>query len=139
MAKGIKPETPNRDTAESQQVQGYHSEDLEIRRQKLDADLRRKGVFDKPDPKFEGQGAKQGAAQAIKLSSEFLAGIVVGIVLGLGFDKLVGASPWGLIVCLFLGFAAGVLNVLRSVGRVAPSQLGQRSVLRKDNKADKPE
>ena len=31
-------------------------------------------------------------------------------------DRLLGSSPWGLIIFMLLGFAAGVLNVVRSTG-----------------------
>jgi ATP synthase protein I len=67
------------------------------------------------------RASAQGMAQALKLSSEFIAGIAVGAGLGWLVDYLAGSTPWGLIVFLLLGFAAGVLNVLRSVGMVAPS------------------
>lgn len=60
-----------------------------------------------------------GFGQALKLSSEFIAGIAVGVGLGWLIDRIAGTSPWGLIIFLLLGFAAGVLNVLRSVGVVA--------------------
>jgi ATP synthase protein I len=60
-----------------------------------------------------------GFAQATKIASEFVAGIVVGAAIGWGIDKAAGTSPWALIVFLLLGFAAGVLNVLRSEGVVA--------------------
>jgi ATP synthase protein I len=36
-------------------------------------------------------------------------------------DRMLGISPWGLIVFLLLGFAAGVLNVMRAAG-VAPER-----------------
>jgi len=61
---------------------------------------------------------KTGYAQALRLSSDFIAGIVVGVALGWGFDKLFDTSPWGLIVFLFLGFGAGIMNVLRTAGVV---------------------
>lgn len=60
-------------------------------------------------------------AQAFKLASEFVAGVLVGAGLGWGFDRLAGTSPWGLIVLLLLGFAAGVLNVVRGAGRMSSS------------------
>ena len=60
-----------------------------------------------------------GYGQALKLSSEFIAGIGVGVGLGWVVDHLAGTSPWGLIIFLLLGFGAGVLNVLRSAGVVA--------------------
>lgn len=58
-------------------------------------------------------------AKALRASSEFVAGVVVGGGLGWVFDKGLGTSPWGLIVFLLLGFAAGVYNVIRSAGLAA--------------------
>jgi ATP synthase protein I len=55
-------------------------------------------------------------AVGLRLSSELVAGVLVGAVLGWGFDRLLSTSPWGLIVFLLLGFAAGVINVVRSSG-----------------------
>lgn len=63
-----------------------------------------------------------GMAMALKLGSEFVAGVIVGFVIGYGFDWLLGTSPWGMIVFLLLGFAAGTLNLLRSAGLLAPSK-----------------
>jgi ATP synthase protein I len=55
-----------------------------------------------------------GYARGLRLSSELVAGVVVGAGLGLLIDHWLGSSPWGLIVFLLLGFAAGMLNVIRS-------------------------
>lgn len=60
-------------------------------------------------------------ALAFRLSSEFIAGIVVGAGFGYAIDTFVGTTPWGMIIFLMLGFAAAVLNVLRSSGMVAES------------------
>ncbi len=59
-----------------------------------------------------------GFAQATKIASEFVAGVIVGGGLGWGIDQALGTRPWALIVFVLLGFAAGVLNVLRSQGVV---------------------
>ena len=61
-------------------------------------------------------GANYG--QAFRLSSEFIAGVLVGAALGWGIDHFAGTSPWGLIVFLLLGFGAGVLNVIRAAGQM---------------------
>jgi ATP synthase protein I len=58
-------------------------------------------------------------ARGLRLSSELVAGVVVGGVLGWSLDYWVGTKPWGLIVLVLLGFAAGVLNVMRSAGVMA--------------------
>lgn len=65
-------------------------------------------------------------AQAVKLSSEFIAGVVVGAGLGWGIDQVAGTSPFGMIIFLLLGFCAGVLNVLRTVGAVAPPSMDDK-------------
>ena len=65
---------------------------------------------------------------AVKLSSEFIAAVIVGGLLGFGFDWLLGTSPWGLIVFFMLGFAAAVLNVLRAVGGAPASRLNIQAV-----------
>jgi ATP synthase protein I len=73
-----------------------------------------------------GDGAARASAMArgFRLSSELIAGVVVGAVIGWGFDRLLSTSPWGLIVFFLLGFAAGVINVMRSAG-VAPDRTGR--------------
>jgi ATP synthase protein I len=60
-----------------------------------------------------------GYAKGFRLSSELVAGVLVGAGLGWLIDRWVGTSPWGLMIFLLLGFAAGVLNVMRSAGVVA--------------------
>jgi ATP synthase protein I len=55
-------------------------------------------------------------ARGFRLSTELIAGVLVGAVIGFGLDRLLGISPWGLIVFVLLGFVAGVLNVMRASG-----------------------
>jgi ATP synthase protein I len=70
-----------------------------------------------------GNGAARasGIARGFQLSSELVAGVVVGALLGWGFDRLLSTSPWGLIVFFLLGFTAGLVNLIRSAG-VAPNK-----------------
>ena len=56
-----------------------------------------------------------GLARGLRLSTELVAGVLVGALIGLALDRWLGISPWGLIVFLLLGFAAGVVNVVRAV------------------------
>ncbi len=56
-------------------------------------------------------------AHGFRLSSELIAGVVVGALIGWGIDHLLSISPWGLIVMVLLGFIAGVVNVIRSAQR----------------------
>ena len=56
-----------------------------------------------------------GLARGLRLSTELVAGVLVGAGIGWALDRWLGISPWGLIVFLLLGFAAGVRNVVRTV------------------------
>ena len=57
-------------------------------------------------------------ARGFRLSSELVAGVLVGAAIGWALDHWLGISPWGMIVFVLLGFAAGVLNVMRTAGVV---------------------
>jgi ATP synthase protein I len=63
-------------------------------------------------------------ARGFRLSTELVAGVLVGAFIGWALDKWLGSSPWGMIVFLLLGFAAGVINVMRAAG--VSSGPGQR-------------
>ncbi|MFL5103112.1 MAG: AtpZ/AtpI family protein [Xanthobacteraceae bacterium] len=64
-------------------------------------------------------------ARGMRLSAELVGGVVIGVILGWLADRWLGTSPWGLIVFLLLGFAAGVLNVMRSAGVMASPSDGR--------------
>ncbi|MBN9317424.1 MAG: AtpZ/AtpI family protein [Devosia sp.] len=64
-----------------------------------------------------------GLSRGLRLGSEFIAAILVGAGLGYLLDLWLKTSPWLLLVMLLVGFAAGVLNVVRStaeMNRAAP-------------------
>jgi ATP synthase protein I len=113
--------------------------DLERRRHELEASLaaRRRTASLGGDARTSGA---TGYGQAIKLSSEFIAGVAVGAGLGWIVDRFAGTSPFGLIVFLLLGFGAGVLNVMRSAGVVAQAGIktpGKGAEVAKDERPGK--
>lgn len=72
-------------------------------------------------------GDAAGLGQAMRLSSEFAAGIIAGAGLGWVIDRFAGTSPWGLIVCFMLGFAAGIMNVMRAAGMMGSPLAGPKN------------
>ncbi|TPW25938.1 AtpZ/AtpI family protein [Pararhizobium mangrovi] len=97
-------------------------DDLDARRKRLGSDLAgRRASAGRAEEKTRASTGT-GYAQAVKLSSEFIAAVAVGFALGYGLDEWAGTKPWGMIVFLLLGFCAGVLNVMRSAGVIAQPQ-----------------
>jgi ATP synthase protein I len=60
------------------------------------------------------QGDMSGMSRGLRLASEFVAAILVGAGLGWLIDSFLPTRPWATVVLLLLGFAAGVLNVVRT-------------------------
>jgi ATP synthase protein I len=93
--------------------------ELDRRRRQLDRALARQHQESREETERAKSGIASGYAVALRLSSEFIAGILFGAAIGWVIDRFVGTSPWGLIVFLLLGFCAGILSILRSAGMVA--------------------
>ena len=82
-------------------------------------DSRKIGTDQSGNEQDTAQAKASAMAIGLRLSSELVAGVLVGAALGWGFDRLLSTSPWGLIVFLLLGFIAGVMNVMRAAGVMA--------------------
>jgi len=94
---------------------------LSARLQRLGQGLgaaRERGAPPADDPGGDRAATASGYARGFRLSSELVGGVLVGAGLGWLLDRLLGISPWGIIVFVLLGFVAGVLNVMRSAGVV---------------------
>jgi ATP synthase protein I len=81
---------------------------------------------DRPSESSPGRRATSdpsGLARGFRLSTELVAGVLAGAGIGWVLDRWLGISPWGMIVFLLLGFAAGVLNVMRAAGVVSSNTL----------------
>ena len=51
---------------------------------------------------------------AFKLSTELVAAVAIGTIIGFILDKTFGSTPWLIIIFFFLGVTAGIINVFRS-------------------------
>ena len=97
--------------------------DLSARLQDLSGRIaaERSGQAESAKPSASLQGAT-GFAKGYRLASEFVAGTLVGGLIGYGFDWLFGTLPFGLIFFLLLGFGAGILNMARAANRAPPAK-----------------
>lgn len=52
--------------------------------------------------------------KGLRLSSELIGGVIGGAIIGWLLDRWLGIAPWGLIVFVLLGFAAGIWGLMRA-------------------------
>ena len=80
-----------------------------------------------------------GMVLAGRVTTELVAGVVVGTFIGWAFDNWFGTTPTLMVVFFFLGSAAGMMNVWRALtGRgMAAGFVNEKSLQADENKADK--
>jgi len=82
----------------------------------LDSRLRKAREAQRPEPEPDRPGSNMGLA--LRVAIEMVAALGVGGVLGWLLDGWLGTRPWLLVVFLFLGVAAGILNAYRTASRL---------------------
>jgi ATP synthase protein I len=95
--------------------------DLSARLRRLGDRLDQVRASQPTEPTPDARPARDGSAMArgLRLSSELVAGVLVGGGIGYGLDYWLGIRPWGFIVFVLLGFVAGIVNLMREVGFLA--------------------
>ena len=73
---------------------------------------RKKLKVEKENPQTSNIG------QACKLSSELVAAVLVGTIIGFILDNWFDTKPWLIIIFFFVGVVAGILNVIRSAKKL---------------------
>ena len=102
--------------AENQSGRRAGGRDTESIRQRLDAlegklvkvQGRREPAPEEPEARSKAMG------QALRLSTEMVAGVAIGGFIGWALDQLFGTAPFLMVVFLILGAAAGIMNVVRT-------------------------
>lgn len=107
-------------------------DDLSERRERLSQSLEKRRDQEELVKRKARSNDASGYAQAMRLSTDFVAGVVVGSGIGWFVDQWLDTTPWGLIVFLLLGFVAGVLNVLRSAGLMVEHKIRSADDTRSD-------
>ena len=80
---------------------------------------RKKLKVEKENPQTSNIG------QAFKLSTELVAAVLVGTIIGFILDNWFDTKPWLIIIFFFVGVVAGILNVIRSAKKLYLVQWGK--------------
>lgn len=65
------------------------------------------------------RGEASGFGQAMRIGAELISALVVGTGIGWFLDRWLDTKPWFMITFIFLGGAAGILNVYRVAMQMA--------------------
>ena len=60
------------------------------------------------------QSSSSNLGVAFKMSTEMVAAVVVGTIIGFILDNWFGTNPWLILIFFFVGVVTGILNVVRS-------------------------
>ncbi len=60
----------------------------------------------------------RGMAYGMRMATELVAAVIVGGLIGYGLDYFLGTKPWLFLVFFILGFAAGIVNLMRAYKRM---------------------
>ena len=56
--------------------------------------------------------------EAFKMSTELVAAVVVGTIIGFILDEWFGTKPWLILIFFFVGVATGIMNVVKSAKKM---------------------
>jgi ATP synthase protein I len=70
------------------------------------------------DAGLDAEMRGRGMAYGMRMATELVGAVIVGAFVGIGLDWLIGTKPWLFLLFFVLGFAAGVLNVVRAYERM---------------------
>lgn len=76
------------------------------------------------DPRVRGQAMGQG----LRIAIELVVGVAFGGFVGWWLDRYCGTAPWLMVVMVIVGFAAGMMNIIRTAQRLqAEAEASQRA------------
>lgn len=94
-----------------------------------------------PDQSVDTRARGQAFAKAFRFVAELIVGVGMGGFIGWVLDRWLGTAPWLLVLFVTLGFAAGLLNVIRAAQKAQAeaeaSQLAAPSVADDDDDDDR--
>ena len=127
MSAAGKGKRPGRGEISPEQREAFHKRSEAIGNRLAEVKARRT-----PPQAGDGRARGEAFARAFRFVAELLVGVGVGGFIGWVLDRQLGTAPWLLVLFVTLGFAAGLMNVIRAAqqaqAKVEASQLAAPSV-----------
>ena len=84
----------------------------------------------KADRDRQAEGTVTAGAMALRYGAELAGCIVIGLLFGYLIDRFFGTRPWGLLIMLGFGIAAGFLSVIRAYRQLTADAQSQGTDLK---------
>lgn len=82
----------------------------------------------RPEPSANAQERGRAMGQGLRIAVDLVVGVAFGGFVGWWLDRYFGTAPWLMVLLLILGFAAGMMNVIRTAQRMqAQAEASQRA------------
>lgn len=114
MSADGKSQEPRPGEISPEEREAFRKRSEDIGKQLDSAQAQRKAVEEAQDKAANAKGMALG----MRLSSEFVAAIVIGGLIGYGLDQWLGTKPWLFLLFFMLGLAAAILTVTRAFNRL---------------------
>ncbi len=75
-------------------------------------------------------GSSQGMGVGMRITVEIVAALGVGFAVGWALDSWLGTKPWLMILFVFLGFGAAIVNVVRTAHELERKAAAEREAAR---------
>jgi ATP synthase protein I len=93
-----------------------------------------------PPQSGDARARGEAFARAFRFVAELVVGVVVGGFIGWALDRWLGTQPWLLVLFVILGFAAGLMNVIRAAQKAQAEALASQPAapsIRDDDEDDR--
>lgn len=104
------------------------NDSLEKKLEALDQKLKAVEARKSAENREQGTAVKMNnMGLAYRMVIDLIAGVVFGVFIGIGIDRVFGTAPWGLIVMVMIGLAAGIRIMLQSAKRFEADRIKTQS------------
>jgi ATP synthase protein I len=121
MSAAGKGDSPGRGEISPEQRDAFHQRSDALGKRLDEVKARRN-----PPQTGDARARGEAFARAFRFVAELLVGVGVGGFIGWVLDRQLGTAPWLLVLFVALGFAAGLMNVIRAAQKAQAEALASQ-------------
>ncbi len=101
---------------------------IKSRASEIDKRLDEARARNAPEPAIDPRVRGQAMGQGMRVAVDLVVGVAIGGFVGWWLDRYFGTAPWLMVLFLILGFAASMMNIIRTAQYLqAQAEASQRA------------